>query len=180
MTTRISLEYCGMPGEGRTITEAKADAARKLERLVGAVEREPRVVAIGNEIAIVFPYVEGARYALLYKPEDGSRARLGGGTFEPAGIDEAIRRAAEHLTDLAWSDQVYGRDAWETDDGAFAHQCLAPYVADRRPIVAELCHRWQFHRRYKALRTKGFDDNAAHQIAGGIRRESDFAMESAS
>lgn len=45
--TKITLEYCGMTGEGETVAKAKQDAARKIEHAL-ALDYTPRLITCGR------------------------------------------------------------------------------------------------------------------------------------
>jgi hypothetical protein len=51
--TNINLTYCGMPGSGPTVKEAKQDAARKIEAAL-ADSYMPTVITWRGRIAIIF------------------------------------------------------------------------------------------------------------------------------
>ena len=159
MTTTIRIAYYGMEGEGPTVREAKADAGKKLERLVRDVESGPQIYSFGDRLAIV----ARTRYSWGYRLVENNRP-MGGGAHGFENFADAQRSALSHMADLAWSHDI-------GDDRAFAAEAMRYLEATNRErdrAVEDIVYRWQWQRRWKAARDRGFDDNEARNIAGGL------------
>lgn len=165
MSTKISLDYFGMPGEGATVKEAKADAGRKIERLVDESGNGLRVVAFRSSHAVVWRSKHGWSYALLSHGDDKrpkSGSEYGCSSFDT--VDEATISAARHIADLVWSHGV-------NDDRQFFSDALGEMLPARlvRPAdVRDLTDRAAWQRRYRAAKNKGHTDNECHHIASGM------------
>jgi hypothetical protein len=159
MSKTIRITYYGMDGEGSTVREAKADAGNKLERLVRDVTSGPQLYCFGGRMAIVARTKESWSYRLV---ENGKP--MGGDAYGFENFADAQRSALGHMADLAWSHDV-------SHDRAFAAEamkCLEAANRERERAIDDLVYRWQWQRRWKAVRDQGFDDNEARNIAGGL------------
>jgi hypothetical protein len=160
---KVRITYCGVDGEGRTLAEARKDAAARLTRLVADVEDGPAIVRVGGWAKLVIRTRES--WAEYWLAEDGRIASTTrASVFGHASRDEAVRSAATHCADLAWSHDV-------ADDLSFARNALAPYVAKRDldRTARDQAERWAWQRRYKAARDAGFDDQACRDLASNLR-----------
>jgi hypothetical protein len=159
MSKTIRITYYGMDGEGPTVREAKADAGKKLERLVRDVESGPQIYCFGRRTAII----ARTRYSWSYRLIENNKP-MGGGCTGFENFADAQRSALSHMADLAWSHDV-------SDDRAFAAEAIKYLEAtnhERECAIEDLVYRWQWQRRWKAARDQGFDDNEARNIAGGL------------
>ena len=152
--TTIRLTHYGMDGEGPTVTAAKLDAGRKVERaLDGAYD--PRVLRFGPSMAIVYRTPTGWYWAYVRKPEDKDAEEVCGNQAgfrdeSPAdGRANAIRAAKRALAQDAWT-------------GANSAECTSYlHKDDRHDFMV-----WErFKRAYKDGKAQGMDYNAAHAFA---------------
>lgn len=104
--TKITLTYFGMPGEGPTIKEARADAARKVQAYLDA----------GPELHLIQHPATPEIFILWNEPDEGwvyrsiitDQVKRPGGAIRHSGCTclgriekrEAIRRALVHLAGL--------------------------------------------------------------------------------
>lgn len=144
---RIRLEHFGVDGSGRTVTEAKQDAGRKIQALVEEL-RFPCVFRFPTGIVgVVARTVEGWSYALLYADQESrTDALAASGYGDQAETVAAMRRhVAQNL--------VFG----VPDHGL---SVLADDRARREHIGYV---NWQLD--YRALRAAGKSDHEAHEGA---------------
>lgn len=98
----VRIEYYGMEGEGRTLTEAKKDAGRKIQAALGGYYT-PELLTWRGETALIYREPNGWRYSLL----------LSGGKLidRPYGISsngphaskkEALQSAGFSLAQNGW------------------------------------------------------------------------------
>jgi hypothetical protein len=159
MSKTIRITYYGMDGEGATVREAKAAAGNKLEQLVKDVESGPQIYSFSDRLAIV----ARTRHSWGYRLVENNKP-MGGGAYGFESFADAQRSALSHMADLAWSHDI-------GDDRAFAAEaikCLEAANRERGRAIDDLVYRWQWQRRWKAARDRGFDDNEARNIAGGL------------
>ena len=154
MTTKISLEFCGMAGNGRTVTEAKQDAARKLTKLVEDLYQNPEIISCGGYSKLVWRDAHGWQSALIQTPDGG--IAMGGGCYGHDDRANAIKNARYHVAQNAWSHDV-------ADDRAFAESA----GLDREKI-ADLVSWCGWQRRYKEAIARGHSPEVAHAVAGGM------------
>lgn len=154
MSTRIALTYCGMAGEGRTVTEAKKDAARRIEKAMEG-SYSPIVLTAGEWQALMYRRPDcGWSHAIISGP-DRERKEMQHLYGSPAGSQKDCEaQCRKHLGDLATD--------WRT--------CLT--VDDVHPIVTDQSARrdilrsCEFTRRYRFAESLGFNDNQCHHLAG--------------
>lgn len=149
MSAKIMIEYFGMPGEGKTVTEAKRDAGAKIESAMRGTYT-PVILRAGEETVILFRCPQfGWQYGFL---RDGNLSGIQGSGERK----ELERRARRHLGDLATD--------WRTClDANDVHQIVKD-EADRREIASN-CE-WQ--RKYHKAIDAGLDDNNARNWIGGF------------
>lgn len=160
MATRIRLDYCGMAGEGATVREAKADAARKLTALVQDLESGPRLVRFGACASLIYRDARGWVTVLL--DSEGSAKPSGpiyGSSHGHESLDDALVSAARHVAQLEWrktvpSDAEFFRAALEAAR-------LAPRL--RPTLLRDLMDWANWQRRYAALAAEGLDDAAIRE-----------------
>lgn len=143
----VTVDYYGVPGTGRTVTEAKKDAGRKIEK---ALAFRPRVYSYrGWSVAISYE-PDGASYILIHPDRDG---RQDSTCF--TNQDDVVWHALHHLFQIARKDGEYEvpdwvplpKDQvkrlvadWYSDDGfqrAFRH-----IKAEHPDWDSNQCHRW--------------------------------------
>lgn len=161
MSARVSIEYCGMPGQGGTLKDARADAARKLTTLVDDVCVGPRMVRVAHFAALVWRDLAGWSYSPLNLsgtlPAAGRLYGCSGAETER----EAVRAAVHHMAQLAWDHDV-------ADDAEHARALVAGLLASREAeahMAADLVQGWGWQRRYRVARNLGLPDGDCHAIA---------------
>jgi hypothetical protein len=145
---KIILDYFGMEGQGRTVTEAKEAAGRKIRAALEG-DYAPYIVAYRNVAAVVFRSPDGWGSRLISDDERG----LIGGRVDAHCRDEradALRSACLHVAQTGW------RQA----DGLTVPDIVAK--PDRRQFLT-----WaSFQLRYQYATKGGLDNYQAHDWAG--------------
>lgn len=156
MFTQITLTYCGVEATGRTVTEAKQNAARRIERFI-ETGPSPEIIVAGEYAALLWRTIAyGWEYKLIATPDGGLReGRVYGGNGHDRKADTE-RECRMHLADLATD--------WRTCITADDVHPVCEEQRDRREI-ADRCA-WQ--RRYHAYKDRGFDHNQCHHLASYI------------
>lgn len=144
MSTKISLTYCGMPGDGRTVTDAKKDAARKIEKALDG-HYTPTMMRAGDLIGFIWREpMQGYHYKIV-RPDTENGALFGNATG--TGEESDTRRAcARHM-------------AQNLGSYAGLERYLSP--ADVRDLDSYFA--WQD--RYAAFKAQGMTDQEAHDSA---------------
>ncbi|NEX60101.1 hypothetical protein [Noviherbaspirillum galbum] len=142
MTQQVSITYCGMDGTGRNVTEAKKDAARKIERLITG-DWTPFMFRHHGWTGFVFrTNIQAQEWGYkLYQDDETSQAVFAASLF--ASRDDAITAAAWHISQNAGT--YAGLEKWLTGakqrelDEYFAWQ--AAYAqAKAEGHLPEQCH----------------------------------------
>lgn len=98
MSTQISITYCGMPASGRTVKEAKQDAARKIESALSG-SYSPRFLRHADMLAFVWREpMSGFVYRIVYADTNAGTLY---GSCENADEIATTRAAARHMAQLA-------------------------------------------------------------------------------
>src|SRR3990167_6281423 len=100
MTTKISLTYCGMEGDGATVKLAKQDAARKIEAALAGTYT-PAMIRAGSMIGIIWREPKhGWAYKIICESDPAGSFR---GYTMAHGSDFHDTRAdcARHMAQLA-------------------------------------------------------------------------------
>lgn len=147
--TTVRIDYFGVEGEGRNVTEAKRNAGHKIEQAMRG-SYVPRVLVAGDDAVVIFRTPQHWEYGFI---RDGNLCSIQGASEDRDDVERAARR---HLGANATD--------WRT--------CLT--VADVHPIVVEPADRreilvrcdWQ--RKYHAWRELGMEDNDARNAIGGF------------
>lgn len=151
MATAITLTYFGFEGAGRTVTEAKKDAGRKIEQAFEG-DYTPEVFAYRGHSYLVWRTPEGWCNRAVAGP-DGPRD---GKLYACAnhGHDrrkDCVREVLSHLAQIAWVES----------DG----QTPPAFLTDRDSLSDY--RTWtEFQLRYADARRRGMDDHDAHSYAG--------------
>lgn len=148
-STRVQIEYYGVAGSGRNVTEAKRDAGRKIEAALSG-SYTPVVVSWRGWAALVYREPGGWCRALIATP-DGVRAGAVWASPNESAREEAVAMAQAHVADLGWQPS----DGFEPP----------PFLTDPR-LVGEFRSKVEFQLRYRAARERGFGDADAHSYAG--------------
>ena len=100
----VRIEYYGMDGAGPTVTAAKADASRKIERALSG-SYAPSILRLGPWAALLYREARsGWIYALVATPEEGLRDLSGCTMGDSECRADVERRARHHLAQLAQFD----------------------------------------------------------------------------
>jgi hypothetical protein len=147
----LTIKYYGVEGSGRTVTEAKKDAGRKIE-IALAGDYNPVIIVWRKHAYLIYrdPTV-GWRDRLICD-EDGVRDGTVFGSFGGDSMDKeyVIAEAKKHLAKLGW-EEVDGQEI---------------------PSILPFCHHrgwrdWtEFQLRYREAIRRGMNDNDAHSYAG--------------
>lgn len=159
--TQIRVEYCGMPGTGRTVREAKQDAARKIEAALDGTY-QPMVLSYRGLTAVVWRVAKhGWVYGFLHELEASHFERCEPTCYPGAGEAEpttALLACVNHMVSIT-------RQEGEIDSPLF--DALPPDMAAEARRTLALQAPWQdeFQRRYREAIAKGMSDNDAHAYA---------------
>lgn len=146
----VTTEYCGVEGTGGSLKEAKADAARKIERsLKGSYT--PEIVAHRGWAHLIYREPDGWHYRNIATPQgvrDGQVWGSRGGTYE-----ETLRAVQSDLALLGWAHE----DA-----------LTPPALLEERSQIADFQSWARFQLRYRAARILDLPDHACHEAACGF------------
>lgn len=150
MSTKITIEHCGMAGTGRTITEAKQDAARKIGKAL-AGSYTPWLASVDGETLLVFRDTAGWHYQVL---AGGEEPRFCHGSCVEDGktFDEAREAGCFHL--------AQGRDS--------IPDVLMRYLSPAKARQLTAYHAWQ--RAYRQAKAEGLSDEQARGRANAAER----------
>jgi hypothetical protein len=141
-----------MDGEGRTLTEAKKDAGRKIEEAL-ARPYQPMFLQVREERAIVWTNPYGFCYGLLEK----GLPVMGSGISHCSSREDALQAARRHLLQITW----------EFTDGT-SH----PYGSAEENRELESWFKFQIA--YRVSRNRGMTDLEAHAYASSNPRMEDL------
>ncbi len=143
----VTIEYFGMTGSGRTVTEAKRDAGAKIERALSG-SWTPEIVEWRGCAILIHREPQGWCRTVIAGPEGVRGGRCWGApnedTFESAKLCAQI-----HLADMAST----------LDDTE------PPEFLRDRNLIREWHLRQEFQRRYVRARAAGLADNECHHYA---------------
>lgn len=182
MAKQITITYYGMEGSGPTVREAKADASTKLERLIRELQNaNPVIVRVGEWTALVAFDINGWGYRIIQAPVTDSSNVVGPVYLNHGYGDkhETRKAALRHLTECAWRIDF----PYEGGDEGFVNRALSGISSgssisngaplnhtEQAQMKNELLRRFSFQRTYQQAKLDGYSDNAAHYIAGGLKR----------
>lgn len=87
---KIKIDYFGVPGEGRTVKEAKQDAGRKIEQIVQNLS--PRIYSHRGHSVVIYRTTEGEAYDLIHPDSEGCRHSTSfGGDVEESAIAHLLQ-----------------------------------------------------------------------------------------
>ncbi len=139
----ITVEYLGVTGRGRTLKEAKADAARVVRGLVASA-KAPLIWCGRGHTVIAWQLGEGeAWYTYTTPKEEGMRTFCASATGDAA---DALRAGRRHL-------------AHNLDDASMADP------RDRAEVERENAQSREFNTLYRAHKAAGASDTEAHANA---------------
>lgn len=157
---KIKVEYLGYDGEGRTMTLAKQDAARKVEDLTGS-NFQPFVVEGRTAVGTVFRDKYGYGY-MYYSKSQGVTPRVLPNPMTTSGYHnrkDVIQRVIFHVAENDWTiEQGLDFSMWE------------PWIERETVRELETWASWQIGYQYLKL-VKGHDDDHCHRNADTIIRE---------
>lgn len=163
MTQTVHVTYCGIDGEGRTLTEAKKAAAHRIEAMVREMAQPPVIVRIGGQACLV-AYTPDGWGSRLITEENG--ALRDGPQWLSSGTGsrrEAINRAAEYAAQAAWVLEITNDAEWLA-----SNRPSLVSADDWQKVSREVLEWTGWQRRYRQACKDGFDDNAARHIADGL------------
>ena len=145
----VRIDYYGVEGEGRTVTDAKRDAGRKIEAAL-AGSYTPEILVWRGYAILIYREPTGWCNRLIADPERGIvEGRVWGTNY--GSKEEAVSYAQDHLADLGWQES----------DG----EEPPPFLKGRKQI-GDYRSKVQFRQRYNFARRRGFSDCDAHSYAG--------------
>ena len=137
----VTISYFGMPGQGRTITEAKKDAGAKITRALDH-DYTPTLLSYRGIQCLIWRTPEGICSCL---PDTG---KITGRTFHYSdNMAHVVEQQWFHLAQLGW-------DGKETEP----EMLPAEYRSQFKSWV-------RFQLRYTEARSQGKSDTEAHQYA---------------
>ena len=167
---KISITYYGMDGEGPTIKEAKADAGRKIEKLVAAASEAPIIISIRGFASLVAysGHSSGGSWASRLIMSDGKIHT--GPAYLGSDSEDKHRVMVQALTHVATSAWTFDDDDQEFAEMAAdrANGCPLNH-SDRREVIAAILNNARFQRKYRECRDNGMDDRHAHASACGYQ-----------
>jgi hypothetical protein len=152
MAQRVRMTYCGMDGEGSTLTAAKQDAARQVERFLDEIS-EQKAGFIGKYFCLTYRTKTSWYYSIYHpgEPLDHFKRVAGHWCCSATDAEDAERCLRKHVAQ--W---IYG----ETDDKGLA--LLEIHNDKDRQSIAHWCD-WQAA--YRIARAQGMNDQEAREAA---------------
>ena len=141
----VRIEYYGMEGEGRTLTEAKRDAGAKIERAMTG-SYTPKFIQAHSKAVLIHREPDGWYYSPINNL-DATERLCTVGTYDTQ--KEAERGARQHLAQLIFT--LDGPDGSE--------------VIQNKANLAEHKSWTEYQHLYRAWRDMGIDENLAHEKA---------------
>jgi hypothetical protein len=157
MANKISIEYFGMPGTGRTVTEAKQDAGRNIEAALSG-DYTPAVLTFRGTVALIARDPKtgwGYRFVHSEKGEMLQRMYLNCGYTD---YEDCLLHAVRHIADNE-------RKTGERDSELF--NVLRPRIASevRREFAQKAEYDDVFQARYREAQGRGMSDGEAYAYA---------------
>lgn len=147
MATQINLTYCGMGGTGKTVKEAKQDAARKIEAVLDG-NYFPRILSYRDISILVYRTPQGWHTTII---------RDDGKMMEGLLTSSSMHETASEATSVA---QVQlAQLGWKRDDGYTMPDFLTD--AQKRDMHSMIT----FWMRYQDARKAGMGEDDAHSYA---------------
>ncbi len=152
MTKQVRVNFHGVEGTGRTLTEAREDAGKTIKaRMTGTYT--PEIIAHKGYTLLLWRDLYGWNFSILTDHETGKlRSGFIYGCSGSQTFEDARNAGAAHLA----------RCAWEYGDGSDAPDILTTKEGRQQFTDWAL---WQA--RYKTFRAQGCDDSTAHRKACG-------------
>ena len=150
----VTINYCGMEGTGRNVTDAKQDAARKIMAALSG-SYNPAVLECRGWTILLWRTPD-AWYSRIIQQKGEPVTNSPSTNWEGDDREEAIRSARAHLAQLAWR-HADGLAVPRTDEDV-------EIALDQRQRGEFLS--WAgFQLAYRAARERGMSDTEAHQWA---------------
>ena len=146
----ITTTYYGVEGSGKTLREAKADAARQIEQALKG-SYTPTIIAHRGWAHLIYREPTGWHYRNIVTPEGAREGQVWGS--RAATYEEAVAAVQSDLAQLGW----------QPEDG----QTPPEFLKDRKQ-VSDFRSWTRFQLRYRKVRELGLaDSNRCHEIACG-------------
>lgn len=150
MATKVTVEHCGMAGSGRTVTEAKQDAARKITKAL-AGSYTPWTAVVGDQTLLVFRDPEGWHYQVISN-QDAPRFCYGSCVEQGRTFEEAREAGCFHLAQNCES----------------IPNILIPYLRPEK--VRQLNEYFAWQRAYRQATAEGMSNEQARNVANAATR----------
>lgn len=147
MATQINLTYCGMGGAGKTVKEAKQDAARKIEAVLDG-HYFPRIITYRGNSILVYRTPQAWHTTIIV---DDGEPRQGVLTSSCMYETESEAASAAQL-------QV-AQLGWKRQDG----YTMPDFLTDKQK--REMHTMITFWMRYQDAKAAGMNDHDAHDYA---------------
>lgn len=159
--TKITLEYYGMPGEGRTVKEAKQDAGARIEKALDG-DYSPILVQWNGLVCVAYRHpMHGWGYRFIHEETPVQYVSHCSSGFD--GREECTHRMLVHIADVTHRRGDVEADAL-IDCSALPTRRREEAKSEIRKRFAESNAYWQ---RYDAAIAAGHSEEAARQYAHG-------------
>ena len=143
---QVTIQYYGMDGTGRTVTEAKRDAGTKIERALTG-HYTPAFIRAGDLLGFIWREPGGYYYKII-RPDSEAGSAYGCGMAQGSTERETVHACARHMADNL---------------GSYAG--LEKYLD--RAQIRDLDQRFAFVAEYRKHIASGMSDTEAHAAAAG-------------
>ncbi len=152
----VRVEYCGMDGEGKTLTAARQDAARKAEKAITG-SYAPTILESRGWIILVWRDPNGWRESII-KDEEGVRKNSG----YSSGVEyaDAYHGALMSMAQMTWDGQEKYPPILE--DIALRHPVKG---SDGRRLLSDFDSWRGFQLAYKSPTAQALPENDRHRWA---------------
>lgn len=151
--TTVRIDYFGIEGSGKNVTEAKKDAGRKIEKALEG-SYTPRLLTHRGHAILVYREPHGWCSATIADPDSSGatvvrEGPVSSGSCHPEA--DVLKWALEHLAQLGW----------QAADGVQPPE----FLKDR--VSRSSFKTWaEFQLRYQEAIRRGMGSNDAHSYAG--------------
>lgn len=147
--SKITLEYLGIEGTGRTVKEAKLDATRTIEKML-KVDRSPYFMSFRGQSVLIWH--NGTSYVSRMLDQDGDYSRGKKVSYCTShcsdNISDVLAENRRHLAQICWDGQ----------------EEMSPLLTEARE-QRDFAQWVRFQRAYKDAREKGLRDMDCHKYA---------------
>lgn len=146
----VMIEYFGFSGAGRTVTEAKQDAGRKIEALHTGTW-EPEIRTWKDHTVLIRRDLTGWLYQFIQLP--GEPIRIPQGCAMACDRKDAIESAERHLVQRAWNvgEAINDFPDWFAD------------VNKRKDVISQRL----LYIQHAELRAAGYDETTVRDVVLG-------------